>query len=92
MAVYRLWDTVLLAKPNLSVFHTQPGVVLTEMNLTVGGADRFKNVKTDDGNVYDTHVCYHGTNHTSRSYSPSKLQPLAVHPRGSLSQGQVSVV
>jgi len=49
MAVYRLWDTVLLAKPNLSVFHTQPGVVLTEMNLKVGGADSFKNVKTDDG-------------------------------------------
>nr|BAZ95832.1 oxidereductase, SDR cpaJ [Curvularia pallescens] len=48
MAVYRLWDTVLLANPNLSVFHTQPGVVLTEMNLKVGGADSFKNVKTDD--------------------------------------------
>ncbi|CAG5158682.1 uncharacterized protein ALTATR162_LOCUS5203 [Alternaria atra] len=48
MAVYRLWDTVLLAKPNLSVFHTQPGVVLTEMNLKVGGADSFKDVKTDD--------------------------------------------
>ncbi|KAL1794529.1 hypothetical protein ACET3X_007950 [Alternaria dauci] len=48
MAVYRLWDTVLLAKPNLSVFHTQPGVVLTEMNISVGGAASFKGVKTDD--------------------------------------------
>ncbi|KAI4908377.1 hypothetical protein J4E90_009002 [Alternaria incomplexa] len=48
MAVYRLWDMVLLAKPNLSVFHTQPGVVLTEMNRRVGGADSFKHVKTDD--------------------------------------------
>jgi NAD(P)-dependent dehydrogenase (short-subunit alcohol dehydrogenase family) len=51
MAVYRLWDTVLLAKPKLSVFHTQPGVVLTEMNLKVGGADSFKDVKTDDGKI-----------------------------------------
>ncbi|USP77957.1 hypothetical protein yc1106_05231 [Curvularia clavata] len=48
MAVYRLWDTVLLAQPNLSVFHTQPGVVLTEMNLNVGGAASFKNIETDD--------------------------------------------
>ncbi|PVH91976.1 NAD(P)-binding protein [Periconia macrospinosa] len=48
MAVYRLWDIVLIAKPNLSIFHTQPGVVLTEMNLAVGGAESVKNVKTDD--------------------------------------------
>jgi NAD(P)-dependent dehydrogenase (short-subunit alcohol dehydrogenase family) len=56
MAVYRLWDTVLLAQPNLSVFHTQPGVVLTEMNLSVGGAESFKNVKTDDGKLYNAHA------------------------------------
>ncbi|EHK99492.1 putative Peroxisomal 2,4-dienoyl-CoA reductase [Glarea lozoyensis 74030] len=49
LAVYRLWDTVALANPNLSVFHTQPGVILTEMNLSVGGAESFKDVKTDDG-------------------------------------------
>jgi len=49
MAVYRLWDMVLLAKPGLSVFHTQPGVVLTEMNRRVGGSESFKHVKTDDG-------------------------------------------
>ncbi|EXJ79236.1 hypothetical protein A1O3_08737 [Capronia epimyces CBS 606.96] len=48
LAVYRLWDTVALANPTLSVFHTQPGVVLTEMNLSVGGAESFKDVKTDD--------------------------------------------
>ncbi|KAK5095425.1 hypothetical protein LTR70_003589 [Exophiala xenobiotica] len=48
MAVYRLWDTVQIANPNLSIFHTQPGVVLTEMNLSAGGADSFKNIKTDD--------------------------------------------
>ncbi|KAF9031103.1 NAD(P)-binding protein [Hymenopellis radicata] len=34
LAVYRLWDT--------------PGVVLTEMNLSVGGAESFKDVKTDE--------------------------------------------
>ncbi|KAI1357077.1 NAD(P)-binding protein [Xylaria sp. FL0043] len=48
MAVYRLWDTVAIANPNLSIFHTQPGVVLTEMNMSVGGADSFENVKLDD--------------------------------------------
>jgi NAD(P)-dependent dehydrogenase (short-subunit alcohol dehydrogenase family) len=51
LAVYRLWDTVALANPNLSVFHTQPGVILTEMNLSVGGAESFKDVKTDDGKL-----------------------------------------
>jgi NAD(P)-dependent dehydrogenase (short-subunit alcohol dehydrogenase family) len=70
MAVYRLWDMVLLAKPNLSVFHTQPGVVLTEMNLKVGGADSFKDVKTDDGEFYDatSHCCR--TNCCGISHSP----------------------
>jgi NAD(P)-dependent dehydrogenase (short-subunit alcohol dehydrogenase family) len=48
-AVYRLWDTVGLTHPNLSIFHTQPGVVLTEMNLQVGGAKSVKDVKVDDG-------------------------------------------
>ncbi|RMZ66112.1 fad binding domain-containing [Pyrenophora seminiperda CCB06] len=64
MAVYRLWDTVLLAKPNLSVFHTQPGVVLTEMNLKVGGAESFKNIKTDDGELYNPTTHCVGTNQT----------------------------
>jgi NAD(P)-dependent dehydrogenase (short-subunit alcohol dehydrogenase family) len=49
LAVYRLWDTVRLAAPNLSIFHIQPGVVLTEMNLSVGGAASFEDIKTDDG-------------------------------------------
>ncbi|ORY31401.1 hypothetical protein BCR39DRAFT_587498 [Naematelia encephala] len=48
MAMFRLWDTVAFANPNLSVFHTQPGVVLTEMNLKVGGAASFEGIKTDD--------------------------------------------
>ncbi|KAI0111122.1 NAD(P)-binding protein [Nemania sp. FL0031] len=48
IAVYRLWDTVALANPNLSVFHTQPGVIITEMNLATGGAKSFENIKTDD--------------------------------------------
>lgn len=49
LAVYRVWDTELLSAPNLSIFHTQPGVVLTEVNLKVGGAGSFKDIKTDDG-------------------------------------------
>ncbi|KAF8900598.1 hypothetical protein CPB85DRAFT_1565144 [Mucidula mucida] len=48
LAVYRLWDTVAQTHPNLSVFHTQPGVVLTEMNLRIGGAASFKDIQTDD--------------------------------------------
>lgn len=49
MAVFRLWDTVAVANPHLTIFHTQPGVVLTEMNLKVGGAKSFDGVPTDDG-------------------------------------------
>jgi NAD(P)-dependent dehydrogenase (short-subunit alcohol dehydrogenase family) len=52
LGVYRLWDTVLLAAPNLSIFHIQPGVVLTEMNLSVGGAASFKDIKTDHGELF----------------------------------------
>ncbi|KAI2615433.1 hypothetical protein GGS26DRAFT_604521 [Hypomontagnella submonticulosa] len=48
MAVFRLWDEVAIANPNLSIFHTQPGVVLTEMNLSAGGAESFENIKRDD--------------------------------------------
>ncbi|KAI1120690.1 NAD(P)-binding protein [Nemania abortiva] len=47
MAVYRLWDTVAIENPNLSIFHTQPGVILTEMNLATGGAKSFEGIKTD---------------------------------------------
>lgn len=49
LAVYRLWDTVLFSAPNLSIFHTQPGVVITEMNLSIGGTESFENIQTDDG-------------------------------------------
>ncbi|KAI0883132.1 uncharacterized protein GGS22DRAFT_190440 [Annulohypoxylon maeteangense] len=48
LAVYRLWDTVAISNPNLAIFHTQPGVIVTQMNLKTGGADSFKDVKTDD--------------------------------------------
>ncbi|KAL7926097.1 hypothetical protein ACQKWADRAFT_281761 [Trichoderma austrokoningii] len=48
LAVYRLWDTITLSNPDLSVFHTQPGVVLTEMNLRAGGAASFEGIQTDD--------------------------------------------
>lgn len=83
MAVYRLWDTVLLSAPHLSVFHTQPGVVLTEMNLKVGGAESFKNIKTDDGKSdcikLNRRTTYPAAN-TPPSDPPSELQPVARHP------------
>lgn len=37
LAVYRLWDSLAFANPNLSVFHVQPGVVDTDMNKEAGG-------------------------------------------------------
>jgi NAD(P)-dependent dehydrogenase (short-subunit alcohol dehydrogenase family) len=37
LAVFRLWDSVAFAHPELSVFHIQPGVVDTDMNKEVGG-------------------------------------------------------
>jgi NAD(P)-dependent dehydrogenase (short-subunit alcohol dehydrogenase family) len=36
-AVYRLWDALAFTKPNLSIFHVQPGVVDTDMNKEAGG-------------------------------------------------------
>ncbi|KAI5927535.1 hypothetical protein F4810DRAFT_706290 [Camillea tinctor] len=48
MAVFRLWDTVARVRPDISVFHTQPGVVLTQMNLETGGAASVEGVQTDD--------------------------------------------
>ena len=38
LAVYRLWDTVAYSRPEMSIFHVQPGVVDTAMNREVGGA------------------------------------------------------
>lgn len=37
LAVFRLWDFVAFANPEVSVFHTQPGVVDTAMNKEAGG-------------------------------------------------------
>lgn len=42
MAAFRLWDTVALSNPQLSVFHTQPGVVLTELSLRVRGREELR--------------------------------------------------
>jgi len=39
LAVFRLWDSVAFANPDLSVFHIQPGVVDTAMNKEAGGVD-----------------------------------------------------
>jgi len=37
LATFRLWDSVAFAHPELSVFHTQPGVVDTDINKELGG-------------------------------------------------------
>jgi len=37
LAVFRLWDSLASAHPDLSVFHIQPGVVDTAMNREAGG-------------------------------------------------------
>lgn len=37
LAVFRLWDSLAFANPELSVFHVQPGVVDTAMNREAGG-------------------------------------------------------
>lgn len=39
LAVYRLWDSLGFANPNMSVFHIQPGVVPTDMNSAAGGVE-----------------------------------------------------
>lgn len=37
LAVFRLWDSLAFANPDMSVFHVQPGVVDTAMNREAGG-------------------------------------------------------
>lgn len=39
LAVFRLWDSLAFANPNLSVFHIQPGIVDTAMNREAGGVE-----------------------------------------------------
>ena len=39
LSVFRLWDSLAAANPDLSVFHVQPGVVDTDMNKEAGGVD-----------------------------------------------------
>lgn len=39
LAVYRLWDCLAVANPEMRVYHIQPGVVDTAMNREVGGVE-----------------------------------------------------
>lgn len=39
LAIFRLWDSLAFANPEISVFHVQPGVVNTAMNKEAGGID-----------------------------------------------------
>lgn len=80
MAVFRLWDSVAFANPNLSVFHVQPGVVDTDMNREAGGV---KAVGFEDhgrslwGLMCDIYV--HNAD-LAISVSASKLHSLAFEP------------
>lgn len=47
VAVFRLWDSLGFAHPEMSIFHIQPGVVKTDMNREAGGADAMR--FSDDG-------------------------------------------
>ncbi|GMG30698.1 unnamed protein product [Aspergillus oryzae] len=54
LAVFRLWDSVAFANPELSVFHVQPGVVDTAMNREAGGVAAMgfaDDGKWDDGSL-----------------------------------------
>jgi NAD(P)-dependent dehydrogenase (short-subunit alcohol dehydrogenase family) len=37
LAIFRLWDSLAFANPEISVFHLQPGVIDTAMNREAGG-------------------------------------------------------
>jgi NAD(P)-dependent dehydrogenase (short-subunit alcohol dehydrogenase family) len=39
LAVFKLWDSLAFANPEMSIFHLQPGIVDTAMNREAGGAD-----------------------------------------------------
>lgn len=56
MAVFRLWDSLAFAKPGLSVFHVQPGVVDTDMNREAGGVEAVG--FSDDGELNDDNLLF----------------------------------
>ncbi len=37
LAIFRLWDSLAIGNPEISVFHLQPGIVDTAVNKEVGG-------------------------------------------------------
>ena len=41
LAVFRLWDSLAFAHPDMSVYHIQPGVIDTAMNREAGGIEVF---------------------------------------------------
>ena len=51
LAVFRLWDSLAFANPEMSVFHVQPGVVDTDMNKEAGGVAALGSA--DDGRWND---------------------------------------
>ena len=39
MAIVRMWDSLALGAPEISVFHVQPGIIATDMNKEAGGIE-----------------------------------------------------
>lgn len=51
LAVFRLWDSLAVGNPTISVFHIQPGVVDTDMNREAGGVAAVGSA--DDGELHN---------------------------------------
>lgn len=51
LAIFRLWDSLAFANPEISVFHIQPGIVDTAMNKEAGGIEAIG--FADDGKCND---------------------------------------
>lgn len=49
LAVFRLWDSLAFAHPEMSIFHIQPGIVDTAMNKEAGGIEAIG--FSDDGKL-----------------------------------------
>ena len=55
LAVFRLWDSLAYANPEMSIFHVQPGIADTDMNKEAGGVDAVG--FEDDGKWNDVLLC-----------------------------------
>jgi NAD(P)-dependent dehydrogenase (short-subunit alcohol dehydrogenase family) len=92
LGVFRIWNSLGFAHPEMSIFHIQPGIVDTAMNKEAGGVAAMG--FSDDGKL-EWQVCrleYHETNFLAlRSFFASELQCLARKPRSKVFEGKILV-